>query len=205
MRGRGALSGGSTPGARGLESFRELPNRLRVKQINSIALSTNTKTIEKEKHEDLIKGIHCHDAPHWIAPQLRAQGHVEARRQKISPPHGHAAINRLAVRRDAAARRQRRRQRLAAVGAGPAKVLDLELLELDSGQRRCGTRDALELRLRSPRRGSAAAHGGKARFLRLVRGRLAATSADSMADTCMDFPCSATSSRRHTSIPSNRH
>ena len=57
-------------------------------------------------------------APH---PLLRAQGHVEASRQKIRPIRGHAAKDCLAVRGDAAARRQW----LAAGGAGAAKVLDL--------------------------------------------------------------------------------
>jgi hypothetical protein len=41
---------------------------------------------------------------------------------------------------------------------------------------------------------------GKARFLRLVRGRLAATT---ILASCMDLPCRATSSR-HISSPSNR-
>ena len=67
------------------------------------------------------------EAPLWIAPQLRAQGHVKERRQKVPPIRGHAAKDRLAVRRDAAVRRQW----LAAGGAGAAKVLDQELLELD--------------------------------------------------------------------------
>ena len=58
--------------------------------------------------------------PPRIAPLLRAQGHVEARRQKVPPIRGHAAKDRLAVRRDAAARRQG----LAVGGAGAAKVLD---------------------------------------------------------------------------------
>ena len=52
---------------------------------------------------------------------MRAQGHVEARRQKVARLRGHAAKDRLAVRRDAAARRQR----LAAGGAGATKALDL--------------------------------------------------------------------------------
>ena len=58
--------------------------------------------------------------PPRIAPQLRAQGHVEARRQKVPPIRGHAAKDRLAVRRDAAARRQE----AAAGGTGAAEVLD---------------------------------------------------------------------------------
>ena len=58
-------------------------------------------------------------APLWIAPQLRAQGHVEARRQNVRPIRGHAAKDRLAVRRDAAARRKG----LAAGGTGAAEVL----------------------------------------------------------------------------------
>jgi len=56
----------------------------------------------------------------WIAPQLRAQGHVEACRQMVLPIRGHAAKDRLAVRRDAVARRQR----LAVVGVRAAEVLD---------------------------------------------------------------------------------
>jgi len=64
--------------------------------------------------------IHEPKAPIWIAPQLRAQGHVEARRQSVVPIRGHTAKDRLAVRRDAAARRQW----LAAGGAGAAKVFD---------------------------------------------------------------------------------
>ena len=46
-----------------------------------------------------------------------------------------------------------------------------------------------------PRRGSAAAHGGKASFLRLVRGRLAATSHRSS---------SSSTSSRHISSPTTR-
>ena len=60
------------------------------------------------------------EAPPWIAPQLRAQGHAEARRQQVLPIRGHAAKDRLAVRRDAEARRQW----LATVGVGAAEVLD---------------------------------------------------------------------------------
>ena len=103
------------------------------------------------------------DATKWIAPQLRAQGHVEARRQKVAPLCEHTAEDRLAVRRDAEARRQR----LATVGAGAAEVLDRDLSSggcpsatllfsakccgcLRGRQFSGGCNGALERRLRSP-------------------------------------------------------
>jgi hypothetical protein len=126
VRGKGALSGGSTRGARGAGAeggsnpSGELPNfwffmflmliaanKESVKQID-VAYKVGTTAIEGA-------------APLRIAPLLRAQGHVEARRQKVGPIRGHAAKDRLAVLRDAVAPRQW----LAAGGAGAAKVLDL--------------------------------------------------------------------------------
>ena len=128
MRGRGALSGGSTRGARGagaercerlrgFESFGELPRK-----SNSF-LNAAKKQSSQNSHSVPTMRVPSQilDAPRWIAPQLRAQGHVEVRRQKVAPIRGHAAKDRLAVRRDAAARRQW----LAAVGAGAAEFLDL--------------------------------------------------------------------------------
>ncbi len=133
MRGRGALSGGSTRGARGagaepsavpggcgFESFGELPKMfLSVPSSNLNAANKRSEQKSDDKRRDAI--VHFLVAPPWIAPQLRAQGHVEARRQMVLPIRGHAAKDRLAIRRDAAARRQW----LAVVGAGAAKVLDL--------------------------------------------------------------------------------
>ena len=131
----GALSGGSPRGARGagaepsgaggcgFESFGELPR--------STGSNLPTTTKEGGHQSAFAQRILALIAPLRIAPQLRAQGHVEARRQKVIPLRGHAAKDHLAVRRDAAARRQR----LAAGDAGAAEVLDPELIELDSGQR----------------------------------------------------------------------
>ena len=135
MRGRVALSGDSTRGAGGaggepsgakgcgFESFREIPTTKIAPIINLTLKAANIRSDKKsdEKQPAAIVPIHVLIAPLWIAPQLRAQGHVEARRQKVLPIRGHAAKDRLAVRRDAAARRQW----LAVVGAGAAKVLDL--------------------------------------------------------------------------------
>jgi hypothetical protein len=140
VRGRGALSGGSTRGARGawaepsgakgcgFESFGELPKKI-IKKItffgsspnNQAFLNAANKRIDKKRDEKRQAAIvHILVAPPWIAPQLRAQGHVEAQRQKVKPIRGHAAKDRLAIRRDAAARRQW----LAVGGAGAAEVLD---------------------------------------------------------------------------------
>jgi hypothetical protein len=157
VRGRGALSGGSTRGARGagaepsgagicgFESFRELPQlmpmrkhggrsaaTLEIKKRKSgilptpkgVSLNAANKKIGKQSGEAQLLAIHVLKAPPWIAPQLRAQGRVEARRQNVAPILcGHAAKDRLAVRRDAAARRQW----LAAVGARAAEVLVLKI------------------------------------------------------------------------------
>jgi hypothetical protein len=128
VRGKGALSGGSTRGARGgggaersgakgcgFESFRALPKK-------TVFLNAANKRSEKKSAEKRRAAIvQFLVAPPWIAPQLRAQGHVEARRQKVVPLRGHAAKDRLAVCRDAAARRQW----LAAVGVRAVEVLDL--------------------------------------------------------------------------------
>jgi hypothetical protein len=76
---------------------------------------------KNQSEEAQLHAIDALAATLRIAPQLRAQGHVEARRQKVVPIRGHAAKDRLAVRRDAAARRQG----LAAGGVGAAEVLDL--------------------------------------------------------------------------------
>ena len=127
VRGRGALSGGSTPGARGakgcgFESFRALPKSKKGRIGRSVYLKAANKRSEtkrKDKRHAAIVPVFV--SPPWIAPQLRAQGHVEARRQKVLRLRGHAAKDRLAIRRDAAARRQR----LAEVGVAAAKVLDL--------------------------------------------------------------------------------
>ncbi len=97
---------------RGFESFEELP---KTSIFSSLLIAT-----KKEIEEAQILAIHV-EAPLRIAPQLRAQGHVEARRKKVVRLRGYAAKDCLAVRRDAAARRQW----LATVGAGAAKVLDL--------------------------------------------------------------------------------
>ena len=81
-------------------------------------LNATTESGNQSDHAPIHVAPQLH-APLRIAPLLRAQGHVEARRQKVVPLRGHAAKDRLAVRRDAAARRQG----LAAGGAGAAKVL----------------------------------------------------------------------------------
>jgi len=134
VRGRGALSGGSTRGARGagaepsgangcgFESFGELPTTQKSPSIYVTLKAANIRSDKKsdEKRPAAIVPIIVLVAPPWIAPQLRAQGHVEARRQKVAPIRGHAAKDRLAVRRDAVARRQR----LAVVGVRAAEVLD---------------------------------------------------------------------------------
>jgi len=86
----------------------------------AFVLNAANKEIEKQSAQAQPLAILVLVASLWIAPQLRAQGHVEARRQKVVPIRGHAAKDRLAVRRDAAARRQW----LAAGGAGAAEVLD---------------------------------------------------------------------------------
>ena len=85
-----------------------------------MSLLAGNKESGNQSREAQILVIREPKAPIWIAPQLRAQGHVEARRQSVVPIRGHTAKDRLAVRRDAAARRQW----LAAGGAGAAKVLD---------------------------------------------------------------------------------
>jgi hypothetical protein len=107
----------------GFESFRKLPHvcllALRINQ--STFLLTEKKGRDKKSKQKRQAAIHFLVAPPWIAPQLRAQGHVEARRQKVLRLCGYAAKDRLAVRRDAAARRQW----LAAGGAGATKALDL--------------------------------------------------------------------------------
>jgi hypothetical protein len=160
VRGRGALSGGSTRGARGagaepsgakgcgFESFREVPwakiwtntdPGYVAPRLQAASHKIGEEGLVKEKAEVLpvsktprfltryifkmwrIVARRIFLPPHRIAPQLRAQGHVEARRQKVLPIRGHTAKDRLAVRRDAA----EQRQWLAAVGAGAAKVLDL--------------------------------------------------------------------------------
>ena len=116
-------------------------------------------------------------APPRIAPQLRAQGHVEARRQKVLPIRKHAAKDRLAVRRDAAARRQR----LAAGGAGAAKVLDLLPIwreeSRDAGE--ATSRD--EAKARSG--GGEARFGGGGKILRAAVPRRVATSPVPATDT----------------------
>jgi hypothetical protein len=135
VRGRGALSGGSTRGARGagaersgangrgFESFGELPILQPYLDISLIFRlnAANKRSGEKTPDKRPAATVHCLVAPPWIAPQLRAQGHVEARRQKVVPIRGHAAKDRLAVRRDAVARRQW----FAAAVAGATKALDL--------------------------------------------------------------------------------
>ena len=86
----------------------------------SFVLKTANKKVGKQSGEAQRLAIRVlAEAILRIAPLLRAQGHVEARRQKVPPIRGHAAKDRLAVPRDAAARRQR----LAAVGAGAAEVI----------------------------------------------------------------------------------
>ena len=85
--------------------------------------ATNKRSDKKSEDKRTAAIVEFLNAPPWIAPLLRAQDHVEARRQKVLPIRGHAAKDRLAIRRDAAARR---RQFLAAVvAAGAAKVFDL--------------------------------------------------------------------------------
>ncbi len=128
MRGRGALSSGSTRGAReagaepsgakgcGFESFRELP----ISRFSTILKAQKQKR-RNRRNEAQSHAFQVLVAPPWIAPQLRAQGHVKAQRQKVLPIRGHAAKDCLAVRQDAAARRKW----LAAGGAGAAEVLDL--------------------------------------------------------------------------------
>jgi hypothetical protein len=86
-----------------------------------ISLQATNKEIQNQSVDAQVLANEVLIAPPWIAPQLRAQHHVEARRQIVPPIRGHAAKDRLAVRRDAAARRQWH----AADGAGAAKVLDL--------------------------------------------------------------------------------
>ena len=110
------------------------------------------KEIGKQIDQAQPNAINVLGAPLRIAPQLRAQGHVEARRQKVVPIRGHAAKDRLAVRRDAAARRQW----LAAGGAGAAEVLDLLII------RREETIDAGEATSRDEAK--ARSGGGEARF-----------------------------------------
>jgi hypothetical protein len=130
VRGRGALSGwrrgargaGAEPsGARGcgFESFGELPKKIGMMILSLNA--ANKRSGKKSRDKRRPAKVKFVVAPPWIAPQLRAQGHVEARRQKVLPIRGHAAKDRLAVRRDAVARRQG----LAAAGAGATKALDL--------------------------------------------------------------------------------
>ena len=128
VRGMWALSGGSPRGARGagagprgaggpgFELLLGLPTTWRVMKLNA----ANKESEKQHEKNRLAAIVHFLVAPLRIAPQLRAQGHVEARRQKVVRLRGHAAKDRLAVRRDAAARRQW----LAAGGAGAAKVLD---------------------------------------------------------------------------------
>jgi len=87
-----------------------------------MSLLAGNKESGNQSREAQILVIREPKAPLWIAPQLRAQGHVKAQRQVVAPPRGHTAKDRLAVRRDAAARL---RQRLAAAGAGATEVLDL--------------------------------------------------------------------------------
>ncbi len=84
--------------------------------MNAANKGRDKKKIEQNRQAAIVQFL---VAPPWIAPQLRAQGHVEARRQKVFPIRGHAAKDRLAIRRDAAARSQW----LAADGAGAAEVL----------------------------------------------------------------------------------
>ncbi len=122
MRGRGALSGGSTRGARGAGAE---PSGAKVRILQELHIITPPLIILKTKSVNQSQKAHRHIflayAPPWIAPQLRAQGHMEARRQQVVRLREHIAKDRLAVRRDAAARRQW----LAAGGAGAAEVLDL--------------------------------------------------------------------------------
>ncbi len=86
--------------------------------------------------------IHEPEAPIWIAPQLRAQGHVEARRQNVVRLRGHAAKDRLAVRRDA----KTRSQWLAADGAGAAKAPDLRWRPASRDAGEATSRDEAEAR-----------------------------------------------------------
>jgi len=125
----GVLSDGSHKGRVGrgrsrerkerFESLRrELPKRITIFSL----LATYKEESQNRKEEAGLPSIvgEVGVSPLRIAPQLWAQGHVEARRQMVLPIRGHTAKDRLAVRRDAAARRHW----LAVVGAGAAKVLD---------------------------------------------------------------------------------
>ena len=127
VRGR-ALSGGSPRGARGAGAGPRGAGGPRFELLLGLPkrrcgcfLNAANKESGNQSEDAQALAIQVLVAPPRIAPQLRAQGHVEARRQKVVPLRGHAAKDRLAVRRDAAARRQG----LAAGGAGAAKVLDL--------------------------------------------------------------------------------
>ncbi len=65
---------------------------------------------KKERRDEIVKKaigllVSRIKDPPWIAPLLRAQDHVEARWQSVARLRGHTTKDRLAVRRDAAARR----------------------------------------------------------------------------------------------------